>query len=595
VKQRRYAGLGVLGIVMAIAVTLIVRQGRGKPVSTLIAPETTNDKRVTPLTTLEAGTSSTLSSTPVSPDDVSVNREDMPMVEVPAGESVMGSTRDDVAEWGNAWAQYHATNTGLPASEERFVDELPQLTVYLPAFEIDRYEVTVAQYQQCVADNICTPPDSRYTPYDWRDAAYSNYPIVGVRWLDAQNYCQWMRKRLPTEAEWEKAARGEDGRIYPWGNVWEAGYVNLGRGNLQPVNSPPEGASPYGALNMSGNAGEWTADEYAAYPGFSPSMTSTNHERTVRGWATTQWDARAAVRAKQPDLRLVDPTLWIGFRCAQGSEPDPLRELIVAADIPVAITPTANITTNITADMAYILEGEFLMGANLSQEELAATPWRKDEMPAHTVYLSEYYIDRTEVTNARYAQFLNALGEHRWACQGQDCIVVSPCAGCSDSRILHDGNQYVVEAGYENYPVQMVAWYGAQAYCRWLGKRLPTEAEWEKAARGADGRRYPWGNDWQWGDTQAMNLSFFGEVGSHPDDMSIYGVMDMLGNVGERVSDWYAADYYAHSPYRDPQGPESGEGRVVRSHGESGSAIDGLTARHQASTGLLGFRCVYTP
>jgi len=211
------------------------------------------------------------------------------------------------------------------------------------------------------------------------------------------------------------------------------------------------------------------------------------------------------------------------------------------------------------AKMIHVPDGEFLMGNEDANLKAVA-----DEEPAHTVYLDAFWIDRTEVTNAQYARFLNALGEYRDACGGHDCLETT--VEDKDSHILQQEGRYVVEGGFEDHPVTEVTWYGAQAYCEWAGVRLPTEAEWEKAARGVDGRLYPWGNDVpdcdkaQYADCSGMTVP----VGSKPAGASPYGVLDMAGNVWEWVADWYDAAYYDGSPTRNPQGANSGERKVFR-------------------------------
>ena len=149
--------------------------------------------------------------------------------------------------------------------------------------------------------------------------------------------------------------------------------------------------------------------------------------------------------------------------------------------------------------MVYVPAGEFTMGSSEADIDaiLAACSdcqrdWFEDEQPQHTVYLDAFWIDKYEVTNAQYARFLNALGGHQNKCEGQDCIETKN--EDDNSHILLQGGQYVVESGYEDHPMILVNWYGAKTYCEWAGARLPTEAEWEKAARGTDGRVYPWGN-----------------------------------------------------------------------------------------------------
>jgi formylglycine-generating enzyme required for sulfatase activity len=187
--------------------------------------------------------------------------------------------------------------------------------------------------------------------------------------------------------------------------------------------------------------------------------------------------------------------------------------------------------------MVYVPAGEFLMGS--TEDDPDAHP---EEKPQHAVYLDAFWIDRTEVTNDQYRKCMEA-----GACREP---------GCWDDGDLNAPNQ----------PVVCMNWADAQDYAAWVGGRLPTEAEWEKAARGTDGRIYPWGNNPP--DCDRTNHEGCAgkalPVGSHPDGASPYGVLDMAGNVREWVADWYDTDYYSQSPLRNPQGPESGSFRVLR-------------------------------
>ncbi len=164
------------------------------------------------------------------------------MVLVPAGEFLMDSTAED------------------PVTDE---DERPQRLVSLPRFYIDQFEVTNIEYKRFV-DATGYPP-----PPNWVDGNYAEeadfYPVVEVSWWDGMCFARWAGKRLPTESEWEKAARGTDGRRYPWGAAFDDKYANAER-HFMPVNAHLEGSSPYGVINAAGNAAEWTASAYEPYP-----------------------------------------------------------------------------------------------------------------------------------------------------------------------------------------------------------------------------------------------------------------------------------------------------------------------------------------
>ena len=209
-------------------------------------------------------------------------------------------------------------------------------------------------------------------------------------------------------------------------------------------------------------------------------------------------------------------------------------------------------------DMVLIPAGSFRMGFNIEND----MEWGdEDEEPVHEVELSAYWIDRYEVNAAEFSRFLNEhLEESAKYIEMGTAVTIEK----------KNGN-YQPRDGLDRYPANRISWYGADAFCRSHGKRLPTEAEWEKAARGTDERIFPWGNEFPNNDWVTFRLKFsehgfkaMAPVDSMERGRSPYGVHHMAGNVWEWVADWYADDYYQISPHQDPQGPEEGSSKVLR-------------------------------
>ena len=226
--------------------------------------------------------------------------------------------------------------------------------------------------------------------------------------------------------------------------------------------------------------------------------------------------------------------------------------------------------------MVFVPAGPFEMGSQRTD----------DEMPVHTVTLDDFYIDQYEVTTTRFATFLNEQASV------MDMSTLSSYIGNEDFYLRYDGGVWRVVKVYADYPIVWVSWRDARAYCEWRGGRLPTEAEWEKAARGTDERVYPWG----WGiDCSVANYYHCVEngrttdVGSHPAGASPYGAVNMAGNVREWVNDWYYKDYYSISPPDNPPGLDSGIIKVLRGGGWR-SPQDFLYVTDRAAYAQVTFR-----
>ncbi|MDR4495637.1 MAG: SUMF1/EgtB/PvdO family nonheme iron enzyme [Nitrospirales bacterium] len=237
---------------------------------------------------------------------------------------------------------------------------------------------------------------------------------------------------------------------------------------------------------------------------------------------------------------------------------------IVSVTLATVMTWTSPVSASSTpvmekdpVDMVVIPAGTFVRGS-------AEGEGRPDERPRRKIFLDAFSIDKYEVSNARYFEFL------------KETLHKAPMNVYGDTPLME-------EEGIETLPVVQVTWHDAVDYCFWAGKRLPTEAEWEKAARGDNPRLYPWGDnppdakkanfekDW-------TNKQTLLDVRTLPDGQSPYGLFHVSGNVREWVQDWYDADYYDHAPEKNPKGPESGILKVVR--GDPGEVLKPICGSH---------------
>ena len=407
-------------------------------------------------------------------------------------------------------------------------DEAPRHEVVVPAFRLGRVPVTNAGYREFVRGGGDRPP--AHWPRGEPPAGAALHPVTHVSWEEARAFCAWAGGSLPTEAQWERAARGDDVRAWPWGDEAptpaRARHAEAGTAE---VGGRPDGAGPFGHLDLAGNVWEWTSSRLSPYPYDAADGREDEGPgpRVVRGGSYIHGPGEVRCSYRQGLLPgVVDP--YVGLRLAAA----PGVEAAGLLDVPA---------------------GRVLLG---NDPRPPAGPALPDETPAHVVTVAAVALSATPVTNAQYQAFVRSTGHPppgHWA-EG----------GGAPPRLA-------------DHPVTHVDWHDAAAFCAWAGGRLPTEAEWEKAARGPDGRLYPWGSEEP--DASRANVGAglkrgsTSAVGAHPAGASPYGLHDMAGNVWEWVS-----TAYRPYPYRADDGREdvaSEEERVLR-----GGSYASPTARH---------------
>ena len=465
-------------------------------------------------------------------------------------------------------------------------DEKPGGEVALQPFRIDTREVTVAAYRAfALATGRPVPPQP--------PGSGDNHPMVNVTHADAAAYCAWLGKRLPTEAEWEAAARGTLGPVpYPTGTSLthdDANFAGTGGRDRYPALAPVGSFPPnsLGLFDMAGNVWEWVADDFSPQPPRTQGAVAGCVLKVLKGgaWNTPPASLRVSNRGRLPASAAFEA---VGFRCAAAAEeslppaaPAPAPESSgqkAAAGPAVLPTPVPHEPTTLEerrvgpAQVPVVLlpGGPFERGCVKGDSLCSA-----DEQPRRIITLSPFAIGKTEVTVAQFRAFAEASG-----------VAVPEQPSWSG----------------ENFPVVNVTWDEAMAFCRWLGGRLPSEAEWEYAARGGvAGQRYPKGQEITHDEANFDGVGGRDEfpkaapVASFPPNS--FGLFDMLGNVWEWCQDWYREDYYAQSPQRDPQGPETGQGKVVRG-GSFTSDPGRLRLSYRSSLApdkrwlFTGFRCV---
>ncbi len=373
-------------------------------------------------------------------------------------------------------------------------DETPRHVVDVAPFRIGRIPVTNGQYEAFVHATGHRAPSS--WPHGTVPPGQDDVPVTYVSWHDSRAFCAWADVRLPSEAEWEAAASGGEGRLWPWGDVppdRTRAVFEAGIGGPTLAGRLPASAAPCGALDLAGNVAEWVDSAYLPYP----AEAGGDKERVVRGGSYIHGADALRCSARRPLLAGAVDT-YVGFRVA--ADPD-------------------RATSAFGLDLVEVPGGRYPIGRDPVVQGCEALA---DELPATGIELPAFEIAATPVTNAQYAVFVD---ETRYR----------------PPNHWHDGNP---PPGCEEHPVTWVDAGDAAAFCAWLGVRLPTEAEWEKAARGDDERGYPWGDEPPDGtratygrDDMAAGPS---PVAASPAGASPSGVLDLAGNVWEWVSSAYA-------------------------------------------------------
>ncbi|MBI4577748.1 MAG: SUMF1/EgtB/PvdO family nonheme iron enzyme [Planctomycetes bacterium] len=466
-------------------------------------------------------------------------------------------------------------------------DTGPARYVHLDAFLIDKYEVTVAAYRRFCRETDRPPPEgiAEFAPTE-------DCPVVEVEWANCLAYARWAGKTLPTEAQWERTARGDDGRPFPWGAAPpDDTLCNFGmrRGRLAPVGSYPDGVSPYGVHDLAGNVFEWCLDTYAAEayratPMENPFVDDGGETHVQRGGSWRYGETMARSTDREYCISGDVATDNYGFRSAfplgaleAPRGPHPTTVVVGApADLEPLGTDERGLQRfrSLRDDAVLVLVpgASFHMGAPEGMGD-------SDELPRHRVRLDAFLMDRTEVTNAQFMRFVEATGhvtraEEVGAGHFYDGTAWREMPGASWQDPRGDGRGI---ADRMDHPVVQVSWGDAMAYARWAGRTLPSEAQWELACLGTDGRPYPWGHEPPDSTrcNHANNLGATAPVGSYPagSSASPYGLLDMAGNVYEWTLDVYDADYYSRSPAANPVNDSAGGSHVLRGGGFSSDSV----------------------
>lgn len=420
------------------------------------------------------------------------------LVEIPAGAAVIGADEKVLDEV--------VARHGLAAEQVEFFRSPPRTVVRLPAYGIARYAVSNAEYAEFTkATGWRLPPywDARTSA---PPAGIAEHPVVQVSYPDAEAFCEWRGVRLPSNDEWERAARGRTGSCYPWGNRWEGGRnVNCAehrRGDaagLLPVNALPEGVSADGLQQMCGNAWEWVEG-------------GNERMRHSRGGSWQyQGDVFCLAWTRMPTApgELHED---VGFRYAAKTPGDDAACAELGASVAV---PGGQYTLGLSEEQL----GVFADRHSLSDIDRRGL----QRHLSRTVRVHAFRIRKHLVTNQEYYEFVLATG-HRWPSHWDQALL----AFCEQPFVGHR----------RFHPVTWVSYADARAFCEWAGVRLPTDSEWEVAARGGGDGVYPWGDTFDRRRCNTLESAIGGttRVDAYPDGAGVCGCLDLAGNVHEWVA-----------------------------------------------------------
>jgi len=442
-------------------------------------------------------------------------------------------------------------------------DETPQHEVNLSPFGIARHEITQVEYKAYVDDTGHPEPACDGGTSTWNPSSTPHYPVSCVSWDDVRQYCQWLGGDLPTEAQWEYAARGpmsdaEDYAVFPWGSDQiDCGFAVYGAcsDDATEVETHPQGISPFGVHDLSGNLFEWVLDWYSdtyygdeIWPQTNPGgPTNGSSRRVIRGgsWATGTKYLRSAGR------HIFDPTIRgnnTGGRCVRpGHTGDADTDTDTDTD-----TDSDSDTDTDCLNPSAAPNGDPCCENEKGYPE--CTPANGRGGPYLLVPGGTFWMGCLDILGGDLACMSNELEQHEVTVDG---------FGAGKHEVTQaEYNAFVIDTGHPapsddwepfstpNYPVVRVSWNDAKAYAEWAGARLFTEAEWEYAARGAmasadDYVAFPWGTN----EIDCNHANYIGcvgqalPVGEQPEGSSPFGLQEMGGNVWEWVDDDWHPDY----------------------------------------------------